>query len=287
MCAWWVLCTWFDVLKIDVITRFQSSIACISPKIKTSAMGRRDHAKRQIKNKTNDKQHQTTQELEGLVDKLLRIGTVTTQNLTKALELQEEITTTTDKIREIESHRPGTNSVDNVRCDSDTLARFTNWLDVNGAKFEGCGIADFPGYELGLKAEIDIAQDSLIIAVPRSLMLTVETAGSSELGPLIEKDQILKNMPNVTLAMHLLLEKFKEESFYKPYIDILPKTYSTVLYFTTDELKELQGSATLESALKQIKSIARQYSYFHKLIHASKDPACNILKTNFTYDQYR
>lgn len=169
----------------------------------------------------------------------------------------------------------------------EAVACFTDWVSSNGAIFTGTSIGNFAGFGLGMKADMDIVQGSLVIAVPRTLMMTVESAARTQLAPLLERDHILKNMPNVALAVFLLMEKFKGDSFWKPYIDLLPKRYTTVLYFTVDEMEELIGSPTLESALKQVKSIARQFAYFHKLFTTSDDPASQILKDKFTYDEYR
>lgn len=249
-----------------------------------SEMGRKGQPKRQTK--TKHEHNSRCEELNNLVDKLLRISTVPpTQNVSKALLLQTEVSGIIEKVRELET--ADTKTAIDTRRDTDSIERFTDWVRSNGAKFEGCSITEFPGYELGLKADIDIKKNSLIIAIPRSLMLTVEAANKSLLAPLIKRDQILKNMPNVALAMFLLVEKFKGDSFWKPYIDILPKTYTTVLYFDVSDLEQLQGSPTLDSALKLIKSIVRQYAYFHRLVYTSDEPVCNILKSNFTYDEYR
>ena len=37
-------------------------------------------------------------------------------------------------------------------------------------------------------------------------------------GNLIARDRMLQLMPNVTLALHLLNERYNPESFWKPYI---------------------------------------------------------------------
>lgn len=249
-------------------------------------MDRKNRAKRQTKTKNN----RTTQPqgIDELVDKLLQMCTTETVGVPKALQLQEEIHSLTQKVIEIETGESDAHaeSID-TRCSSATIDRFTDWVKSNGAIFEGSEITEFQGYDLGLKANTDISQDSLIIAIPRKLMLTVEEAKNSSLGPLIERELILKTMPNVALAIFLLLEKSKKDSFWKPYLDILPNTYSTVLYFTPDELRELQSSPTLELALKQIKSITRQYAYFRKLFRSSSDPVCKLFRKIFTYNQYR
>lgn len=229
-----------------------------------------------------------TKPMDTLVDTLLKIST--TPNLaqpTKALELHKQLDSILQQIVQ-QQQQQQKSEVPNQQRECEVAVKcFTDWVRSNGAKFDGASVASFAGYELGVKAEMDLVQGSLVIAVPRDMMMTVETAAKSPLGVLMDKDQILKNMPNVTLAMFLLVEKFKGDSFWKPYIDLLPKSYTTVLYFTVEELEELQGSQTLEIALKQIKSIARQFAYFYKLTATSDDPASRILRNRFTYDEYR
>jgi len=139
---------------------------------------------------------------------------------------------------------------------------------------------------LGIKVEQDVEQSSLVIAVPRKLMMSVESSKRSMVRDLIDKVEILKNMPNVLLAIYLLVEKFSENPYWKPYLDILPTAYNTVLYFSVGELEELKGSPTLEVALKQIKSIVRQYAYFHKLFWTSEDAVSELMRNKFTFNEY-
>ena len=53
--------------------------------------------------------------------------------------------------------------------------------------------------------------------------------------PLIAEDRILQVMPNVILALHLLNEKYNEQSFWKPYIGKLQS-------FSFDGYLQLQNS---------------------------------------------
>lgn len=231
------------------------------------------------------------EELIDSVDKLLRVATLPNEaNLIKSLEHQREIDFLTNKINILESQLTQTLTPnDNLRVnrtDAITIESFTKWVIENGAKINGCSIQVFENYDLGLRVNTHIQISSLVISVPRSLMLTVEIAAKSEFSHILMKDQILNNMPNVALAMYLLYLKFKQDPFWKAYFDILPATYSTVLYFSLEELEELKGSPTLELALKQIKSIARQYAYFHKLFHTSQDRISKLMRKYFTYAEY-
>lgn len=247
-------------------------------------MGRKNKINRLPNPKQQHNLTSSQRDLEELVDKLLRISTIPQQpNVLKALENQKEINSITENVKKLEKHVE--TQVDN-RAGTDIIDSFVKWALENGALLNGCSLKEFEGYELGIKADVDIEQNTLVIAVPKKLMMTIQNAKEGIMRELIEKDKILGSMPNVTLAIFLLVEKFKEKSFWKPYIDILPKKYTTVLYFTIEEFEELRGSPTLEVALRQIKSIARQYAYFHKLFATCNDPASRLLRGRFTYLEY-
>ena len=121
-----------------------------------------------------------------------------------------------------------------------------------------------------------------MLSIPRKVLMSADTARDSEIGRLIEKDPMLQTMSNVALALHLLLEKTSPASFWEPYINALPQQgYTTVMYFSEEEMQELRGSPAFEEALKQYKYVARQYAYFYRKFEGT------ILKDYFTYDEYR
>ncbi|XP_030745557.1 actin-histidine N-methyltransferase [Sitophilus oryzae] len=265
-------------------------------------MGRKtNQATTSIKTKNSNKKNKTPKEERELldaVDNLLRLTTLPIHNnLPHALECQRQIISYLDRIRIVEdkllrkqnkvsTNNNTTESTVQTRLSQDVIQNFTKWMKENGGELHGCSISSFDEYDLGIKVDQDIDQSSLVIAVPRKVMMSVEVAAKSVIKDLINKVEILKNMPNVLLSIYLLVEKFSPNSFWKPYFDILPKTYSTVLYFTQNDLEELKGSPTLEVALRQIKSIVRQYAYFHKLFWNSDDPVCELMRSKFSFHEY-
>lgn len=70
------------------------------------------------------------------------------------------------------------------------------------------------------------------------------------------------------------------------FVDVLPSSYSTTLYFNPTELSLLRGSSTYDQSVAMQRSIARQYSYFWSLFmnQADKYP---LMAKHFTYDMYR
>jgi len=226
---------------------------------------------------------QKRNEVSNLVERLLKVSSniLPVPNADKEWEHHLQIEKLVEKIRKIESDMKI-----QVANRNAYFEEFTTWMKANGAEFDGVKIKWFEGYGYGIEAEKNFAQGDLLIAVPRKVMLTTENIEHSLLGPLFRMDPMLQHMPNVALSLLLLVEKFRLDSFWKSYIAVLPAEYTTVLYFKTNELQELKGSPSLEPALKQCRNIARQYAYFSKKFQESSDPASELLREVFTYEQY-
>lgn len=251
-------------------------------------MGRKSQSKQSSK-KNGGKENKFTQQIRReqavLVDKVLRLTSIfhTSTNLAKSWQHHLEIDSLIKEITNLEVSQ--FKSSPNQR--ELNLDKYLKWLKDNEVQLDGIEIAEFEGYELGLKATKDFKEGSQILSVPLKIMLTEINAKESELSSFINVDPLLQNMPNITLALFLLLEKNNPESFWKPYIDVLPEKYSTVLYFTPEELAELKPSPVFESSLKLYRSIARQYAYFYNKIHSMDLPVLKKLQDLFTYNNYR
>lgn len=167
----------------------------------------------------------------------------------------------------------------------DAVEEFVQWLKQNGAEFDGVKIHNYSDYGLGVQAEKNFKENDLILKIPEKVIFNSFTA-APELKD-IENDALIQLMPQVALSIALLIEKNKDDSKWKPYLDILPKKYHTVLYMNVDDLKILKGSSVLDSTLKHCKNIVRQYSYFYKLFHQTENSVSSLLRDTFNYDEYR
>jgi hypothetical protein len=93
-----------------------------------------------------------------------------------------------------------------------------------------------------------------ILSIPKNIIITSKPSDEDEFGRMLKE---VKKMPNTVAAgIHLLYEKHKNEvrlkgkcmlyllsqSLWKPYIDVLPKSISTTIYFSKDEIPYLQSS---------------------------------------------
>ncbi|KAM7054563.1 LOW QUALITY PROTEIN: actin-histidine N-methyltransferase-like [Molossus nigricans] len=148
----------------------------------------------------------------------------------------------------------------------DYFPNLMKWASENGASVEGFEMVNFKEEGFGLRATRDTKAEELFLWVPWKLLMTVESAKNSVLGPLYSQDRILQAMGNITLAFHLLCEHADPDSFWQPYIQTLPSEYGTPLYFEEDEVRSLQSIQAVHDAFSQYKNTARQYAYFYKVI---------------------
>ncbi|KAJ0176061.1 hypothetical protein K1T71_008235 [Dendrolimus kikuchii] len=252
-------------------------------------MGRKSQSKQTTKKnsgKENNKfLQQKRRELALLVDKVLRLTSIfqASGTVSKSWEHHLEIDSIIREVINLEA--PQYRNSQGTR--QANIDKYIKWLQDHEVQFDGVQISEFEGYDLGLKATKTFTEGSLILTVPAKVMMTEKDAQDSDLADFIAVDPLLQNMPNITLALFLLLEKNNSDSFWKPYIDTLPEKYSTILYFTSEELAELRPSPVFESSLKLYRNIARQYAYFYNKIHSLDIPILKKLQDIFTYDSYR
>ncbi len=57
------------------------------------------------------------------------------------------------------------------------------------------------------------------------------------------KEPILQSNPSAQIALFLLFELRRKDSFWTPYLTSLPRTYTTPLYWSLDDILALKGSA--------------------------------------------
>ncbi|XP_058454720.1 actin-histidine N-methyltransferase [Malaya genurostris] len=219
-------------------------------------------------------------ELNTLVDSLMKLSFLKTTTINEQFKQYQDMHAILERIRKVESElKLKTN---NGKPRQTNIEAFCRWAKEHGCQFEGLKISEFSGFELGLEATKDFQAGELFITVPKELIFSV-TADNKI--PEIMKDipvMMEQNLSNLMLALMLIVERFQSNSAWKPYLDVLPERYSTVLYFSPADMGELKGTSAFESALKQCKNIARQYGFIKKFIQ----PKTALLKENFTYDLY-
>lgn len=126
---------------------------------------------------------------------------------------------------------------------SKSLSTFKTWISENGIKgSEKFDISDFESTGRGIEALEDIESGSseAQLFIPRSLLLTVkDTLEHPVLGKVLKDPSVqplLKKYESATMAIRLLYEKSLPNSLWKPYIDLLPSTYNSTIYWSDSDL---------------------------------------------------
>lgn len=164
---------------------------------------------------------------------------------------------------------------------------FIQWCAQNGAsveKFDVKKVSDEGEY--GLFANSQFEKNDILLQIPRKLFLSNESALLDTKLAQFVQDPLFKHMPNLILAFYLMIEYTKLNSFWAPYLQILPSTYSTILYLTHDELVQMKGSPLLEEVIKIKRNVARQYAYFSMKLDTLNSKNKIPLST-FTFEFYR
>lgn len=225
-------------------------------------------------------------ELKVLADAIL---VKTREKVTDEFQHYLELNGLLDRIKKLESEiKPCFKS----SRDADVIEKFVGWCQEQGAKFDKIQLTKLAGYDLGLVAKTELKKDETFIEVPDSMIFSFSKI-QEDLPEMLKQRVFLDcplfdGMSHIRLAFALMVEKLNVNSRFKPYLDILPEKYRTVLYFTPAEMKELQGTMALSSAVRQVKFIATQYAFLYKylMMAVENHPVIDELKENFSYDFY-
>ncbi|GAV89869.1 hypothetical protein CFOL_v3_33281 [Cephalotus follicularis] len=125
------------------------------------------------------------------------------------------------------------------------LERFLQWLLVNQVELRGCEIkySDQSSKGFGLFASNDVS-DGVLLVCPLDLAITPmrvlqDPLIGSECRALFEQGEVDDRF---LMILFLTVERLRQNSSWRPYLDMLPTTFGNPLWFTDDELLELNGT---------------------------------------------
>ncbi|XP_031399658.1 ribulose-1,5 bisphosphate carboxylase/oxygenase large subunit N-methyltransferase, chloroplastic-like isoform X2 [Punica granatum] len=131
---------------------------------------------------------------------------------------------------------------------------------------------------LGLIARRDIAEDEIILRVPRRLWVNPDTVAASEIGYLCTD---LK--PWAQVSLFLTRERLRPNSSWRFYIDILPEKTNSTIYWSEEELAELKGTLLLRMT-KEMKEYVK--SEFLKIEQEIIRPNKELFPSSITLDDF-
>ncbi|CAG8599175.1 23881_t:CDS:2 [Dentiscutata erythropus] len=155
-----------------------------------------------------------------------------------------------------------------------SLQTFLSWTRENGVVSDNIIVQEIPDKGLGFVSKHQAARDNSIVAyIPFHLLLNTTKVGkyAKEKAPKLEQtfQAMLKNGQSMTerivLICFLLYERFgrlacgEEPSFWKPYVDILPHTLHTPLFYDKTLRDCLDGTSLKSAVDAKFNKLQREY----------------------------
>lgn len=191
------------------------------------------------------------------------------------------------QLKEEEKSIPSCSSVKRTELD---FVKFIEFLNDSNCKLDdNLTIVKNPNFDndYSVKSKQQFKKGDLIFNVSNNVILTTRTIKQTQLGNLLNHDKLLSSMPNLALALSVLLVKLNtgnQFSKWTPYMNILPNEFHTPLYFSLDEIKLLKSSQSFYDVLYHIRNIARLYAYIFNLLESKKE--LENLYENFSYENF-
>ncbi|KAG2707088.1 hypothetical protein I3843_05G119800 [Carya illinoinensis] len=131
---------------------------------------------------------------------------------------------------------------------------------------------------LGLIAQRDLSRNEVVLEVPKRFWINPDAVAASEIGTVCSE---LK--PWVSVALFLIREKLKNDSPWRYYLDILPEHTNSTIYWSEEELAELQGTQLLSTTLS-VKEYVR--NEFQKVEEEIISPNKQLFTSPITLDKF-
>ncbi|KAI8376131.1 uncharacterized protein BYT42DRAFT_573524 [Radiomyces spectabilis] len=120
---------------------------------------------------------------------------------------------------------------------------FWEWLETNGATLSpAIAFKDYRDENAGrgVVAVKDIKEGDVLFSIARQQLLSSQTSALRKVEGMA---QVLDNLTGWNpLILCMMYESQRADSFWKPYFDVLPKDFTTPMFWKDEEMKELEGT---------------------------------------------
>ncbi|CAL5044938.1 unnamed protein product [Urochloa decumbens] len=150
-------------------------------------------------------------------------------------------------------------------ADEAKLESFLQWLQANGADLRGCTIRSCGGGKgfgvFSTAAPEPGSTDGVVVVVPLDLAITpMRVLQDPLVGPrcraLLEEGRVDDRL---LVMLFLMAERRRPGSLWKPYLDMLPSTFGSSLWFSEEELAKLEGTTLYRATVIQRKSLQSSF----------------------------
>ncbi|GJM98828.1 hypothetical protein PR202_ga15870 [Eleusine coracana subsp. coracana] len=160
------------------------------------------------------------------------------------------------------------------------LQDFRRWLSSQGAG-EGKAYPAAVPEGLGLVAARDLPRGEVVAEVPKKLWMDADAVAASDIGRACAGGDL---RPWVAVALLLLREAARgADSPWAPYLAILPRQTDSTIFWSEEELLEIQGTQLLSTTMGVKDYVQSEFdSVEAKIINANKD----LFPDTITYDDF-
>lgn len=141
------------------------------------------------------------------------------------------------------------------------FTKLIDWLLEKGAQFPKLRLKFYTAEYRAIHSTHKIPADEEIMFIPHQCIMTSDLARASDIGQSIIKSKVELRSKHSYLASYLLQERERvKESYWRYYLECLPKEYETIpLFFGPSLLRELEGSIALQKIADRIDSLRLEY----------------------------
>ena len=147
-----------------------------------------------------------------------------------------------------------------VNPEEDRFESMIAWLKEGNAQFSLLYLQYYDEDYRGVHAVTKIPNNRIILEVPLSHIMTSDVAKASDIGQKIIKSGCELNSTHSYLASYLLQEKHNPNSFWKPYVRILPQHYKNMpIFFEGADLDLLKGSFAIRKIIDRQEELKEEF----------------------------
>jgi len=152
--------------------------------------------------------------------------------------------------------------------EGDKFEGMVKWLKDGGAKFPMLYMQYYSADYRGVHCLCKVPANQIVLYIPFDHIMTSEVAKESDIGKKIIDSGVELRSKHSYLAAYLCQEKAKgRDSYWWPYMNILPEKYRNMpIFFTPEELNWLKGSFTLDKIHDRIDSLRREYENIKRAV---------------------
>ncbi|KAK5576462.1 hypothetical protein RB653_007606 [Dictyostelium firmibasis] len=152
--------------------------------------------------------------------------------------------------------------INSTLTEEESLNEFNKWL-INNKVYKNpkIEIKVLEKYGRSIVAKQPIKKNEKLISVPKLVIMSNMGGFSHHLpSEIYEPSSTMGISPTNLQAIFLMYCKLNERSFWHPYVSVLPKQFTTSIYFSEEELDQLQSSKLKEFTIIRKDGIERHYN---------------------------